>query len=365
MGRKPAPASEPINSSKWKSTFSPISDLSLAKAADSPLQASSALAQGSLFTFRPAPEEPVAAEAKLATHTRKGFAGSLSAADGLSPGANPPNGLAFSGGLTADLSLHGFSDGAALSHKGPEAAGLSAPLSFPSQRGKEGPSEANPFLNKRQLEGLGGLKGEGGPGKEPMESGLPSCGPTDKAALPHGSRPSKGRDRELDFKNGHNLFISAATVPPGGLLGGPGLATAVSSASAAPATQAHRPFLGTFAPGPQFTLGPMSLQANLGSVAGSSVLQSLFSSVPAAAGLVHVSSAATRLTNSHTMGSFSSGVAGGTVGGRRRPALLSPASPGQGSSQELLGPRSCCASPSRGRAAPRSPCTLAGSARCP
>ncbi|KAI2587784.1 DOT1L isoform 9, partial [Pan troglodytes] len=71
---------------------------------------------------------------------------------------------------------------------------------------------------------------------------------------------------------------------------------------------------GPFPPGPQFALGPMSLQANLGSVAGSSVLQSLFSSVPAAAGLVHVSSAATRLTNSHAMGSFS-GVAGGTVGG--------------------------------------------------
>ncbi|KAM5190902.1 histone-lysine N-methyltransferase, H3 lysine-79 specific isoform 3-T5 [Callospermophilus lateralis] len=316
LGRKPAPASEPVNSSKWKSTFSPISDIGLAKSADSPLQASSALGQSSLFAFRPAPEEPVTAEAKLATHPRKGFSGSLSGADGLSPGANPPNGLAFSGGLAADLSLHGFNDGASLSHKGPEVVGLSAPLSFPSQRGKEGPSEANPFLNKRQLEGLGGLKGEGGPGKEPTEPGLPPCGPTDKAALPHGSRPSKGRDRELDFKNGHNLFISAATVPPGGLLGGPGLATAVSSAgSAAPATQAHRPFLGTFAPGPQFTLGPMSLQANLGSVAGSSVLQSLFSSVPAAAGLVHVSSAATRLTNSHTMGSFSSGVAGGTVGG--------------------------------------------------
>uniref|UniRef100_A0A8C9PGJ7 Histone-lysine N-methyltransferase, H3 lysine-79 specific n=1 Tax=Spermophilus dauricus TaxID=99837 RepID=A0A8C9PGJ7_SPEDA len=183
LGRKPAPASEPVNSSKWKSTFSPISDIGLAKSADSPLQASSALGQSSLFAFRPAPEEPVTAEAKLATHPRKGFSGSLSGADGLSPGANPPNGLAFSGGLAADLSLHGFNDGASLSHKGPEVAGLSAPLSFPSQRGKEGPSEANPFLNKRQLEGLGGLKGEGGPGKEPTEPGLPPCGPTDKESL--------------------------------------------------------------------------------------------------------------------------------------------------------------------------------------
>ncbi|XP_013360660.1 PREDICTED: histone-lysine N-methyltransferase, H3 lysine-79 specific isoform X3 [Chinchilla lanigera] len=315
-GRKPTPSSEPVNSSKWKSTFSPISDISLAKSADSPLQASSALGQNSLFSFRPALEEPTAVDTKLTTHPRKSFSGALSGTDGLSPGANPPNGLTFSGGLAADLSLHGFNDGASLAHKGPEAAGLSAPLSFPSQRGKEGPPEANPFLNKRQLEGLGGLKGEGGPGKEPGEPGLPLCGPTDKTALPHGSRASKARDRELDFKNGHNLFISAAAVPPGGLLGGPSLTPAVSSASsAAPSAQAHRPFLGAFTPGPQFSLGPVSLQANLGAVAGSSVLQSLFSSVPAAAGLVHVSSAATRLTNSHAMGSFPSGVAGGTVGG--------------------------------------------------
>ncbi|KAM5238129.1 histone-lysine N-methyltransferase, H3 lysine-79 specific isoform 2-T2 [Ctenodactylus gundi] len=312
-GRKVTTTSEPVNSSKWKSTFSPISDLGLAKAADSPLQASSALGQSSLFSFRPTVEEPAAAEAKLPTHPRKSFPGSLAGADGTSPSTNPPNGLAFSTGLATDLSLHGFNDGAPLSHKGPEAASLS----FPPQRGKDGPAEANPFLSKRQLEGLGSLKGEGGPGKEPGELGLPLGGPVDKATLPHSSRATKGRDRELDFKNGHNLFISAATVPTAGLLGGPSLVSASSSSagSTAPAAQAHRPFLGTFAPGPQFSLGPVSLQANLGAVASSSVLQSLFSSVPAAAGLVHVSSAATRLTNSHAMGSFPSGVAGGTVGG--------------------------------------------------
>ncbi|XP_063476681.1 histone-lysine N-methyltransferase, H3 lysine-79 specific isoform X5 [Symphalangus syndactylus] len=311
-GRKPTPAGEPVNSSKWKSTFSPISDIGLAKSADSPLQASSALSQNSLFAFRPALEEP-SADAKLAAHPRKGFPGSLSGADGLSPGTNPANGCTFGGGLAADLSLHSFSDGASLPHKGPEAAGLSSPLSFPSQRGKEG-SDANPFLSKRQLDGLAGLKGEGSRGKEAGEGGLPLCGPTDKAPLLT-CKAAKARDRELDLKNGHNLFISAAAVPPGSLLSGPSLAPAASSAgSAASSAQTHRPFLGPFPPGPQFALGPMSLQANLGSVAGSSVLQSLFSSVPAAAGLVHVSSAATRLTNSHAMGSFS-GVAGGTVGG--------------------------------------------------
>ncbi|XP_040317780.1 histone-lysine N-methyltransferase, H3 lysine-79 specific isoform X2 [Herpailurus yagouaroundi] len=304
-GRKPTPASEPTNSSKWKSTFSPISDLGLAKCADSPLQAGSALSQNSLFAFRPPLEEPGSADAKLAAHPRKSFPGALSGAGGLSPSSNPPNGFAFSGGLAADLSLHSFSDGASLSHKVPEAAGLGAPLSFPAPRGKDSAAEPGPFVNKRQLDGAGGPKG-----REAGEPGPPACGPPDKASLAHG-KPGKGRDREPDLKNGHNLFIAAANVPPGGLLSGPGLATAASSVvSAAPSAQAHRPFLGTFAPGPQFALGPMSLQANL----GSSVLQSLFGSVPAA-GLVHVSSAATRLTNSHAMGSFPSGVAGGAVGG--------------------------------------------------
>ncbi|XP_016018980.2 histone-lysine N-methyltransferase, H3 lysine-79 specific isoform X5 [Rousettus aegyptiacus] len=310
--RKPMPASEPVNSSKWKATFSPISDLGLAKAADSPLQAGPALSQNSLFAFRPAPEEPGPADAKLAAHPRKSFPGAAPGAGGLSPSSNPSNGFAFSGSLAADLSLHSFSDGASLPHKAPEAAGLGAPLSFPAPRGKEGGTEPGPFVNKRQLDGLGGPKGEGGKGRE-AELGPPPCAPSDKASLVHG-KAGKSRDREPDFKNGHNLFISAAAVPPGGLLSGPGLATAASSAgSAAPSAQTHRPFLGTFAPGPQFSLGPMSLQANL----GPSVLQSLFSSVPTAAGLVHVSSAATRLTNSHAMGSFSSGVAGGAVGGRQ------------------------------------------------
>lgn len=306
------PASEPVNSSKWKSTFSPISDIGLAKSADSPLQASATLSQGSLFAFRPSLEEPSPADSKLASHPRKGFSGSLSAG-GLSPSSNPPNGFAFSGGLASDLSLHSFNDGASLSHKGPEAAGLSTPLSFPTPRGKEGStSEPGPFLNKRQMDGLGVPKGEGGKAKEVAEPGLPPCGAPEKASLAHSVKAGRGRDRESDFKSGHNLFISAAAVPPGGLLSGPGLTTVASSVgSAAPSAQTHRPFLGTFAPSPQFTLGPMSLQANL----GSSVLQSLFSSVPAAAGLVHVSSAATRLTNSHAMGSFSSGVAGGAVGG--------------------------------------------------
>ncbi|KAJ1060156.1 hypothetical protein K5549_004594 [Capra hircus] len=159
-GRKAPLASEPVNSSKWKSTFSPISDLGLAKAADSPLQAASALSHNSLFAFRPGLEEPSTADGKLATHSRKSFPGTLPGAGGLSPNSLPASGFALGGGLAADLSLHSFSDGASLSHKAPEAAGLGAPMSFPGPRGKEGgAAESGPFVNKRQLDGLG-PKGE-------------------------------------------------------------------------------------------------------------------------------------------------------------------------------------------------------------
>ncbi|XP_006898041.1 PREDICTED: histone-lysine N-methyltransferase, H3 lysine-79 specific [Elephantulus edwardii] len=343
--RKPAPTGEPVNSSKWKSTFSPISDISLAKSADSPLQASSALGQNSLFAFRPALEESSPADTKGALHPRKTFAGSLAGADGSIPSTNAPNGFTLGGTLASDLSLHSFSDGASLSHKTPEVAGLS----FPSQRGKETSApEANPFLSKRPLDGLGSLKGEAS-----KELGPALSGTSEKAVGPPSGKAGRGRDRELDFTHGHNLFISAATVPPGGLLTGPGLAPAASSAGThAPSGQTHRPFLGSFPPGSQFTLGPVSLQANLGSVAGSSVLQSLFSAVPAAAGLVHVSSAATRLTNSHTMGTFSSGVAGGTVGGVFNHAVPSASSHPLGAS---FGSGAVCGSATLGS----SPCLQA------
>ncbi|XP_068930071.1 histone-lysine N-methyltransferase, H3 lysine-79 specific isoform X7 [Petaurus breviceps papuanus] len=319
-GRK---QTEGINSSKWKSTFSPISDINLTKTSDSPLQAASSLSQNSLFAFRPSSEDTVAIDAKISVHTRKNFPSSLSGTDGLSPNTNSSNGFSYGGGLSAaDMSLHSFHDGASLSHKTTEVASLSSPLGFQAQRSKDS-SDANPFLNKRQLDSLGSMKGEepqrgGGRSKEVLDMGLQLGGPSDKGSLQHNGKAGKGRDRDLEFKNGHNLFISAAAaaVPPGGLLNGKGLSSAASSAGhPASSVSTHHPFLNTFTTGSQFPLGPMSLQANLSSVAGSSVLQSLFNSMPAAASLVHVSSAATRLTNSHAMGNFSSGVTGGTVGG--------------------------------------------------
>ncbi|XP_040447777.1 histone-lysine N-methyltransferase, H3 lysine-79 specific isoform X5 [Falco naumanni] len=333
-GRKQAQSNENMNSSKWKSTFSPISDINLTKTTDSPLQSVSSLSQNSLFAFRLSSEDSLAIDAKMTAHARKSIALPSAGADGLSPGTNAANGFAYNGGLSADIGLHGFIDGASLPHKASDVAASNCSLGFQSQRSKEvGVSETNPFLNKRQLEGLGGTKEDlnrsGVKGKEISDISIRTGGSSEKNSLQHNGKVGKGRDRDVEFKNGHNLFISAA-VPSGGLLNGKSLSTAVSSAgNPASSVQTHHPFLNTLTTGSQFPLGPMALQANLNSVTNSSVLQSLFNSMPAAASLVHVSSAATRLTNSHTMGNFSPGVTGGTVGGIFNHAVPSASSPHQ------------------------------------
>ncbi|XP_035425527.1 histone-lysine N-methyltransferase, H3 lysine-79 specific isoform X7 [Cygnus atratus] len=320
-GRKQAQTNENMNSSKWKSTFSPISDINLTKTTDSPLQSVSSLSQNSLFAFRPSSEDSLAIDAKITAHARKSIAMPSSGADGLSPSTNSTNGFTYNGGLSTDIGLHSFIDGASLPHKASDVTTSNCSLGFQSQRSKDvGISETNPFLNKRQLEGLSGTKGEdlnrsGVKSKEMSEISIRTGGSLEKNSLQHNGKVGKGRDRDVEFKNGHNLFISAA-VSSGGLLNGKSLSTAVSSAgNPASSVQTHHPFLNTLTTGSQFPLGPMALQANLNSVTNSSVLQSLFNSMPAAASLVHVSSAATRLTNSHTMGNFSPGVTGGTVGG--------------------------------------------------
>ncbi|NXG15781.1 DOT1L protein, partial [Grallaria varia] len=332
-GRKPAQSNENMNSSKWKSTFSPISDINVTKPTDTSLQSVSSLSQSSLFAFRSPSEESLALDgAKGTAHPRKGMA---VPSDGLSPGTNPSNGFAYNGGLSAELGLHGFMDSPSLPHKAPDGTAPNCSLGFPSQRGKDvAVSDTNLFLNKRQLEGLGSAKGDelarpGAKGKELGDVGGRAGGSSEKNPLQHNGKVGKGRDREVEFKNGHNLFISAA-VSSGGLLNGKSLSTAVSSAgNPASSVPTHHPFLNTLTTGSQFPLGPMALQANLNSVTNSSVLQSLFNSMPAAASLVHVSSAATRLTNSHTMGNFSPGVTGGTVGGIFNHAVPSASSPHQ------------------------------------
>ncbi|XP_053147850.1 histone-lysine N-methyltransferase, H3 lysine-79 specific isoform X2 [Hemicordylus capensis] len=315
-GRKPA--SENVNSSKWKSTFSPISDINLTKPVDSPLQAPPPLSQNSLFAFRPPAEDGAAGEAKAGSQGRKHTAGDAKAGpEGLGLCANSVNGFAYNGGLSVDLGLHSFIDGASLPHKAADAAaaapalGSSSSLGFLVQRNKEaGLSDSNPFLSKRQLDSLGAAKGEdlnwpGPKSREAGELGVRLGGSSEKASVLHNGKIGKGRERDVEFKNGHNLFIAAAAaaVPSGGLLNGKAAAAANPAASSA---QTHHSFLNSLAAGSQFSLGPM--------VTTASVLQTLFNSMPAT-GLVPVSSAATRLSNAHAMGSFSPGVTGGTVGG--------------------------------------------------
>lgn len=122
-----------------------------------------------------------------------------------------------------------------------------------------------------------------------------------------GQRPLQRQGRQgpcvTDVRSGHNLFMAAALLLPH---------RASSAAQVLPQRHPRQvaqprpcrptpPLPGAFAPG-HSCAGPHVATANL----GPSVLQSYFSSVPAA-GLVHVSTAATRLTSSHAMGSFSSG----------------------------------------------------------
>ncbi|XP_074932945.1 histone-lysine N-methyltransferase, H3 lysine-79 specific isoform X4 [Phalacrocorax aristotelis] len=224
-GRKQAQSNENMNSSKWKSTFSPISDINLAKTTDSPLQSVSSLSQNSLFAFKPSSEDSLAIDTKITAHTRKSIAMPSSGADGLSPSTNSTNGFTYNGGLSADIGLHSFIDGASLPHKASDMTTSSCSLGFQSQRSKDvGVSETNPFLNKRQLEGLSSTKGEdlnrsGVKGKEISEISIRTGGSSEKNSLQHNGKVGKGRDRDVEFKNGHNLFISAA-VSSGGLLNG-------------------------------------------------------------------------------------------------------------------------------------------------
>ncbi|XP_074421863.1 histone-lysine N-methyltransferase, H3 lysine-79 specific isoform X4 [Larus michahellis] len=224
-GRKQAQSNENMNSSKWKSTFSPISDINLTKTTDSPLQSVSSLSQNSLFAFRPSSEDGLAMDAKITAHARKSIAVPSAGADGLSPGTNSTNGFTYNGGLSTDIGLHSFIDGASLTHKASDVTTSNSSLGFQSQRSKDvGVSETNPFLNKRQLEGLSGTKGEdlnrsGVKGKELGEISIRAGGSSEKNSLQHNGKVGKGRDRDVEFKNGHNLFISAA-VSSGGLLNG-------------------------------------------------------------------------------------------------------------------------------------------------
>lgn len=116
------------------------------------------------------------------------------------------------------------------------------------------------------------------------------------------SRGPRSRERDGDGRAGNNLFMS------------PGIGVLLNGKGPGPNPLQTHQFLSSLTAGSHLTL-----QSSLGSVASNSVLQSLFNSMP-----VHVNGSASRLANSHGMGSFTSpGVTGGTVGGEfTRSSLL-------------------------------------------
>ncbi|MEE6487339.1 hypothetical protein FKM82_014869 [Ascaphus truei] len=135
--------------------------------------------------------------------------------------------------------------------------------------------------------------------------------PTTRGDRSNGRAP-RCRERDGEAKAVGNLFMA------------PGAGVLLNGKAPGPAPLHPHHFLSSLAAGSQ-----LALQGSLNSVASSSVLQSLFSSLP-----VHVAGAAGRLTNAHGMGGFvTPGVTGGTVGGAfTHASLLAP--------PHHLGPRS-------------------------
>lgn len=314
--RKQVQSSDNSNSSKWKSTFSPISDLNLAKTTDSPSQSVLPHSQNSLFAFRSPSEESVTNETKMAVHPRKNtFVSSVT--EGLSPSMASTVTFSCNGGPSLDTSLHNISEGASFSNKSLEIVSLNSGMSYQALRNKDSNTcEINPFLTKR-LQEREGLVKTGMKSKDNNEIGCRIGGSSEKNLLQHSVKISKTRDQEAEVKNGQNLFISAAAISPGGVLNGKSISNSASPAgSPASCAQMQHSFLSTFSSASQFPLGQIPLQGNLSSVTGPSVLQSLFSSTLATANLVHVPSAGTRLTHSNNVGGFpTSGLAGGSAGG--------------------------------------------------
>ncbi|XP_064424431.1 histone-lysine N-methyltransferase, H3 lysine-79 specific [Latimeria chalumnae] len=324
-GHKQAQTTENTNSSKWKSTFSPISDIHFTKPTDSPSQSTSALGQNSPFAFRSGAEECLAGDPKMLAHTRRNTAVSSSSSDMSNHPAIATMALSsYNSGHSIEMGSHSFGDGSCLSQEALDVLGLKSGTTFSVSRGRDGTScEANPFLSKRQAEGLNGIKAEelsrsGVRGKDGCEVGgrINAC--MEKNALQHNVKGNRSQERETEAKTNQNLFISAAAVPTGGILGVKNMTNAIPSSVnhvSSVQTHHHHPFLGTFTSGSQFPLGHLSMPVTLNSMVGASVLQSLFSSSPATTNLVHVTAAAGRFSAPHTAVNFStSGLAGGTGG---------------------------------------------------
>uniref|UniRef100_A0A4W3GQR1 Histone-lysine N-methyltransferase, H3 lysine-79 specific n=1 Tax=Callorhinchus milii TaxID=7868 RepID=A0A4W3GQR1_CALMI len=323
------------NSSKWKSTFSPISDLNLTKSSDNTSQSGTALRQASPLGTRSITDDLTVSDAKAGSHQKKPITVPVSVEENGCHASSP---ITFNcnSGHSVDVSLHNYNEGACVTHKTSEMVGLNASALYQLSRNKTDSNIPDPnlFANKRQPDGLTSTKGDelsrsGVKGKENADGVSRLGAHVEKSATLHNVKMNKSREREREMKTSHNLFIPVATVPSGGKPGVKNIPVAVSDSSHPTAnnalcsiqSQSHHSVVGSLpgqlTTGLQYPMGPTSLQGNSSSTMGPSVLQSFFGSTQVTANMVHVTAAGAGLTNSCTVGSFSTaGIAGGTAGGR-------------------------------------------------
>ncbi|XP_038632894.1 histone-lysine N-methyltransferase, H3 lysine-79 specific isoform X2 [Scyliorhinus canicula] len=148
------------NSSKWKSTFSPISDINLTKNSDNASQSTSALCQASPFGTRPITGEHSVSDAKMGPHQRKHITTPVSVEENGCHAASPIT-FNYSSGRSADISLHDYNEGACLALKTSEMVGLNSSALYQLTRNKADSSiDSNLSSNKKQPDGLTGAKGD-------------------------------------------------------------------------------------------------------------------------------------------------------------------------------------------------------------
>uniref|UniRef100_UPI00398F44B1 histone-lysine N-methyltransferase, H3 lysine-79 specific isoform X3 n=1 Tax=Pristiophorus japonicus TaxID=55135 RepID=UPI00398F44B1 len=148
------------NSSKWKSTFSPISDLNLTKNSDNASQSASALCQASTFGTRPITGDLSVSDAKMGSHQRKHITTPVSVEENGHHAASPVT-FNYNSGRSADISLHNYNEGACLARKTSEMVGLNSSALYQLSRNKtDSGIDSNLSSNKKQPDGLTGAKGD-------------------------------------------------------------------------------------------------------------------------------------------------------------------------------------------------------------
>ncbi|XP_043577124.1 histone-lysine N-methyltransferase, H3 lysine-79 specific isoform X2 [Chiloscyllium plagiosum] len=152
--------SNTTNSSKWKSTFSPISDINLTKNSDNTSQSAAALCQVSPFGTRPVTGELSVSDAKMGSHQRKHITTPVSVEENGCHAVSPIT-FNYHSGRSADISLHDYNEGACLARKTSEMVGLNSSALYQLTRNKvDSNIDSNLSSNKKQPDGLTGAKGD-------------------------------------------------------------------------------------------------------------------------------------------------------------------------------------------------------------